>query len=516
MSKSRRKKIENCKRRIQRRNDPAKAWPPQDTPMIRGTNAHYEMADRTKGIACGGIGVILRLALWCGLRSAIDRHLHLLKVHLPYHESDHVLNIALNILAGGRTLDDIELLRNDENYLNAIGAERIPDPTTAGDFCRRFEESNVLDLMEAINETRIAIWKTQPASFFREAIIDVDGVVTPTTGECKEGMDISYKGVWGYHPLVVSLANTNEPLYLCNRPGNRPSNDGAGPWIDRAIKLCTQAGFREVTLRGDTDFSLTQKLDGWHESNVRFVLGYDSHPNLVEKANNLPASAWQRLERRPKYERKSAPRARPENVKQRIVTEREYRKIVLKGEEVAEFWYSPGKCKRTYRMVVLRKNLSEERGENALIDDIRYFFYITNDGCAHPQDIVFDANQRCNQENLISHLTSGVPALHAPVNTLVANWAYMVMASLAWTLKAWFALVQPAIGRWRHRREAEKNKILAMEFRTFLNAFILLPAQIIRQGRRIIFRILSWNQWLEVLFRTWDRLSKPLVIPTRC
>jgi len=135
-------------------------------PMLGRANIHYEMADRTRGIACGGVALILRLVLWCGLRSRIDRALSLLRVHLPYHESDHVLNMAFNILAGGKTLDDIELLRNDANYLDALGAERIPDPTTAGDFCRRFGKSDVCDLMEAINETRLDIWKTQPPSFF--------------------------------------------------------------------------------------------------------------------------------------------------------------------------------------------------------------------------------------------------------------------------------------------------------------------------------------------------------------
>jgi len=219
VSNSRRKKLEKRKRRIERRNDPAKQRFRQDMPMLGRANIHYEMADRTRGIACGGVALILRLVLWYGLRSRIDRALSLLRVYLPYHESDHVLNMAFHILAGGKTLDDIELLRNDENYLDALGAERIPDPTTAGDFCRRFGESDVCDLMEAINETRLDIWKTQPPSFFEEAVIDVDGVLTQTQGECKEGMEFSYKKTWGYHPLAVSLANTNEPLYIVNRRG---------------------------------------------------------------------------------------------------------------------------------------------------------------------------------------------------------------------------------------------------------------------------------------------------------
>src|SRR5258708_19341123 len=104
-----------------------------------------------------------------GLVRNINKNLHLLKPHLPYHESDHVLNLAYNILAGGQRLEHLELRRNDEVYLNALGAERIPDPTTAGDFCRRFHRCDVLDLMDTINQTRLRVWPQQPAASFAPA-----------------------------------------------------------------------------------------------------------------------------------------------------------------------------------------------------------------------------------------------------------------------------------------------------------------------------------------------------------
>ena len=118
-----------------------------------------------------------------------------------------------------------------------------------------------------------------------------------------------------------------------------------------------------MTLRGDTDFTQTKHLDRWDEQEVEFVFGMDARKNVVEIAETLSTQAWNRLERRPKYEVETVPRSgqRPENVKQEIVREREYKNIRTVSEDVAEFEYSPIACKKTYRVVVLRKNLSVDR-----------------------------------------------------------------------------------------------------------------------------------------------------------
>ncbi len=457
----------------------------------------------------GGIGAMHLLARRTGLIDEIDARLHLLKIHLPYHESDHVLNIAYNILSGGTCLEDIELRRNDEVYMDALGAQRIPDPTTAGDFCRRFSRTDLQALMNVINDVRVNVWQQQPESFFDEAIIDVDGSVASTTGESKQGMGLSYKGVWGYAPLIVSLANTQEPLYLVNRSGNRPSHDGASWYVNRAGVLCEKAGFRRVLLRGDTDFSQTRHLDGWDRRGWKFIFGFDIRSNIQEIANKLPESRWKPLERPAKYEVRTEPRRRPDNVKERIVVEREYKNIRLQSEDVAEFEYRPTFCEKTYRMIVVRKNLSVARGEAVLFDDVRYLCYITNDESQTPEEIVFLANDRCNQENLIEQLKNGVRAMQMPVDNLLSNWAYMVMASLAWTLKAWFALSLPEKGRWADRHRDEKDRVVRMEFKKFLNAFMLVPAQITRSGRRIIYRLLAWNPWQTVFLRGVDAAVTP-------
>ena len=498
------------KRRIQNRLD-KNDLRGMERPMFTASNIHYEIAERTRAVSAGGIGAIHQVVKHVKLDELINQRLRLLKLCLPYHESDHVLNIAYNMLAGGTCLEHLETLRNDEVYLDAVGARRIPDPTTAGDFCRRFSPWHIHVLQETFNEARLRVWGQQPQAFFKEAVIDGDGAMVETGGECKQGIDINYKGQWGYHPLVISLANTCEPLYIVNRSGNRPSHEGAAFYYDQAVNLCRKAGFQKILLRGDTDFSQTKHLDGWDAGGVRFIFGMDASPTLVSLAENLPKRAWTKLERRPRYEVKTQPRRRPKNVKEQIVREREFENIRLQGEWVAEFSYQPVACERPYRMIVVRKDLEVTRGQKVLFDNrVRYFFYITNDCERIPQAVVEKANERCNQENLIAQHKSGVSALKAPVDTLESNWAYMVMASLAWSLKAWAALLLPEEGRWKERRVEEKRKLLRMEFATFQRVFMNMPAQIVRTSRRIIFRLLSWNPWQEVFFRLLDQLQQPL------
>jgi hypothetical protein len=316
-------------------------------------------------------------------------------------------------------------------------------------------------------------------------------------------MDLSYDGRWGYHPLIVSLANTGEVLRLVNRSGHRPSQEGAAAQIDQVLQLCRRAGFRRVLLRGDTDFSQTAHLDRWDEDpRVRFVFGYDAAAKVKANAEHLPAHAWSPLERAPRYEVQTEPRLRPSKVKEAVVVARQFDNLRLRCEDVAEFNYRPTACRKDYRMIVVRKNLSVEKGERWLFDDVRYFFYLTNDWVAEPEEIVFQANDRCHQENLLAQLHNGVRALKAPVDNLESNWAYMVMTALAWNLKAWWALMLPERpGRWLQRHREEKRWALALEFKTFVNAFIHLPCQIIRTGRKLVYRLLSWNPYQRIFFR---------------
>ena len=378
-----RKRLANRKRRLARRLDKFNFPDDLSVPMMRAPNIQYEVAERTVGTSYGGIGLVHQLVGELDLAGEIDKRLGLFKIHLPYHESDHVLNLAYNALCTGTCLQDLELRRQDEAYLNALGAERIPDPTTASDFCRRFCRDDLSNLQAAIDAARLKVWARQGEEFLAEACIEADGTFVVTGAECKQGIDRTYK--------------------------------------------------------------------------------------------------------------------------------RQYKDIRLESEEVAEFMYRPTACKRAYRIIVLRKNLHvNEPREGRFFEDYRYFFYITNELEPTPAECVFSGNQRCNQENILAQLGS-LRALHAPVNDLLSNEAYMLCTSLAWNLKAWLALWLPDTpGRWAEKHQAQKQRLLKLEFRTFANYWMRIPCQVLKTGRRIICRLLAWNEWQDVFFRLAEQLSRPL------
>jgi hypothetical protein len=368
--------------------------------------------------------------------------------------------------------------------------------------------------MDAINETRVKVWQQQPDSFFDLAVVEGDGSMIETTGEKKEGIGLNHNKQWGYHVLALTLANTRETLYLQNRSGNRPSHEGAAKYFDKSVQLCRRAGFRRVRLRGDTDFSQTKHLDRWDNNRVEFVFGYDAAPNLVEKAENLEDSAWKALKRKSKYDNKSGrTRARRPNHKEQFVVEKEYRNQILEDEEVAEFAYRPTACRQPYRMIVLRKTIRMMEGQTFLFHEPKYFFFITNlpKRTMPPARIVSEANSRCDQENIFAQ-GKEMGALSAPLHDLTSNWAYMVIAMLAWNLKCWLSLSLKLAGNAtaRERRMEKKKRLLRMDFSTFRQQLIQVPAQILKRGRQLICRLLSWTPATELMFLLHESVSLPL------
>ncbi len=468
--------------------------------MLSSGPVSYEIGANVDATCFGGIAAVHRLVTKLGLVEQINQGLHLLKVHLPYHESDHVLNLAYNVVCGGTRLEDIERLRHDSAYLNALGADLIPDPTTAGDFCRRFAEADVVELMERINAVRPQLWTGQGRELLGPvAYIDADGTIAPTDGQRKQGMDLSYKGVWGYAPLIVSLANTREVLYLVNRPGNAPSHQGAAAWIDKAIDLVAPHAPR-VCLRGDTDFSLTAHFDRWAKK-VDFIFGMDASPALRRgprpSTNDAGGGCTGRPRTSPAPARPgrgdpttssaSSPNAATSTCNWTTRTSRSSSTFPASAPApTGSSWYV-----RTSAAAAARTCCSTRSAT---------FFYITTRTDLTAAQIVELANERCDQENVIGQLKSGINALRVPLYDLVSNWAHMVIAALAWNLKAWFAMMM--------HRKADRHEYIRMEFRRFLNSVILIPAMVMRRARGITVRLIGYTPSLDRLFSAWTTIER--------
>lgn len=480
---------------IRERLDP-RWYPETDRPVLSGESVRFEVSQRSGAIAWGGLGLIRQLVKRLGVAKRLDARVEVLQRHFPYHESDHILNLVYNLVSGGETLEDLERRRCDVAYLDAVGARRIPDPTTAGDFLRRFDEGDIRSLLEASLEIGQRAWKWKRGK--GQATIDVDGTIAEVGGDCREGADLSYNGKWGYGPLLVTLANSSEVLWAENRAASRPSHEGAPQALERCAQACLARGFASVLFRGDTDYTQTAYLDGWDEKGYRFVFGMMAHTkvrNLAESLEEGLFQRWKRPRRQP-----TGVRSRPTNQRELVIRARGYRDLELEEEHIAEIEYRPKQCGRTYRLVILRKTIRVTQGQQLLEPQIRYFFYLSNlKAETHTaQQIVTESNQRCNQENVIAQLKGPLGAMRMPTKSFLANWAYLVIGCLAWNLKTWLALSVPK--KIRHHFER-------CDFRTFHRDIILVPAQILRSGRRTIFRLLGFKETVPWILRAHQAIS---------
>jgi len=472
-----------------------RAWPTARGRVLRHPKLHVEetQADVT---SYGGLALATGVARALGLPQLLDERLNLLRRQLPYTESDHVLSHVYNLFVGGSCLEDMANLQGSEAVRRMLGACRLPDPTTAGDFLRRFDQTTLDALDEAIDDAQERVWRRrykkrrQPV-----AIVDLDSHVREVYGVQKEGADFSHKGTWSYHPLVISLAGTQECLRLINRPGNAPSAEGA---VDQLSKLLPRLGkrFRQVIVRGDSAFLNHKILDTCAEADQCFAIVMAGYPNVVDLADKLPETAWQRFEPRVQREpRKKPQRRRRGNLRRRIARRRNKRDMLLLKQWVAEIPYQPSRCKHSYRLIIRRQFIEEVDKQGNLFDLWRYRFALTNLTDRSAEEVLDLTYRRCDQENLIEQLQNGLAGMRMPTGELLSNAAFLCCARLAHNLKSWLAQL------------ALPNEVARWEWKRFRHAFVYVAATVIRRARQTWVRLAAAHRYHGEFAQALSRLQ---------
>lgn len=481
-------------------------WPEIGGRVSRLPRTHVEVDERSEVTPYGGLAVATAFLRRFKVAERIDRHVKVFLIHLPYHESDHVLAQALNLYVGGTCIEDVANLQHSEAARRIIGACRIPDPTTAGDFLRRFHEKEhqLPGLRGAVDDVQAEVWRRLRRGRGRNdeawSIVDVDGHVKPLYGVQKEGADF-YKSTWCYQPLIASLAGTGECLAIRNRPGNVRSSDGTAGVLDQVLPRVRERGGR-MLVRGDSDFDRSDVRAACDRAGAYFAFvgrEFKDRPKLVEK---IPESEWkpfrtrahrERVERRkqPSYaSRRKKPNRRRQRARARNFTEKQLVKQWITEVEQIDADGKP------YRLVIRRQLIEHREGQRLLFDEYRYRYIVTSlPASVSTQDAVDLTYERCDQENVIEQLGSGLAAWRMPVAEFDGNSAWLEIARLAWNLGKWIALL------------ALPAEVVRWEWKRFRQAFVHVAAQVIRRSRQIVLRFSAAHRWHQLLVAAHQQLQ---------
>lgn len=393
-----------------------------------------------------------------------------------------------------------------------LAACRLPDPTTGGDFLRRFDDrphgGSLGGLCQAVDEIQTEVWRklAGPGRGRKHkdelAVVDVDGHQKKLYGVQKQGVDFSHTGTWSYQPLLVSLAGTGECLAVRNRPGNVRSSEGTGEVLLEVLPRLEQR-FEHVLVRGDSDFDRRDVRQACEAHGAYFAFVGRETRNRPAMAENLEEKQWrpfrtrsarQRAEqaKRPGYER----RRKQHNRRRRKARQRGYNELALVKQWVAETTYRPAGSANSYRLIIRRQRIEHRQGQRFLFEEYRYRYVVTNLPTSwSPQDVVDQTYERCDQENLIEQMGSGLAAWRMPVAEFAGNCAWLEIARLAWNLAKWIAqLAMPAeVVRW--------------EWKRFRHAYVYLAAQVVKQGRQLWLRFSNSHRFTFDLLAAHQRLQ---------
>jgi hypothetical protein len=367
-----------------------------------------------------------------------------------------------------------------------LGTSRIPDPTTAGDFLRRFDKEALHDLDGAIDEVQERAWRRRYGNRKRKlGVIDLDSHVRHVYGDQKEGADFTYKGGFGYHPLVISLAGSQECLRLVNRSGNTPSADGAAEHLEELVPL-VKARFQKVLIRGNSAFSRQDIFDVCDGNGLHFAMVSTSQKNFADLADSIPEHRWRVFRAAHKKPVEPGKRRKRGNHRRRQrARQRGKRDLKLEKQWVMEIPYQPARSDKTYRLIVRRQRI-EESVQGELFELWRYRYVLTNlPKSVATEEAVRQTYQRCDQENVIEQLQNGVAAMRMPTGGLLANHAFLVCARLAHNIKAWLAML------------ALPEEAMRWEWKPFRKAFVYVAARVIKRSRQRVVRLSGSHRFAD-------------------
>jgi hypothetical protein len=482
------------------------AWPEIGGRVSRLPRTHVEVDERSEVTPYGGLAIATAFLRRFKVAECIDRHVQVFLLHLPYHESDHVLAQALNLYAGGTCIEDIMNLQHSEAVRRILGAPRIPDPTTAGDFLRRFHEKEhqLPGLRRAVDEVQVAVWRRLRRGRGKRgeawSIVDVDGHVKPLYGVQKEGADF-YKSTWCYQPLIVSLAGTGECLAIRNRPGSVRSSDGTAGVLDQVLpRVCERGG--RMLVRGDSDFDRSDVRAACDRAGAYFAFVGREFPDRPKLVETIPEAAWKPFRTRAHRERVEQ-RKRPSYVSRRKKRNRRRQRARARNfteKQLVKQWVTEVALTDTdgkpYRLVIRRQLIEHRKGQRMLFDEYRYRYIVTSlPASVSTQDVVDLTYERCDQENVIAQLGSGLAAWRMPVAEFDGNSAWLEIARLAWNLGKWIALL------------ALPAEVVRWEWKRFRQAFVYAAAQVIRRSRQIVLRFSAAHRWHDLLVAAHQQLQ---------
>ena len=410
-----------------------------------------------------GLSLFYAMAEILKIPKSLDDHVQVKQRDSGYPESEHILALAANAFVGGDFLDDLEALREDDAIKMAIGRKEIPDPTTAGEFCRRFSRGHILQINKAFAEIEHEVYKKRKD--VSDLTIDVDAKVHEVYGKKKQGAAKAYNGVYSLQPMYAFADETDELLHVEVRSGNTHPGAKAVSYLRRLAKKIPSS-VEKIYLRSDSAFYNREVVEFCEEKGWEFSITADQTAALLRAINTLAPDAW--------------------------CQDTEDAEIAY-----GEFTYNPVKWKKGCRYLVRREREKEKQGQKALFEKYSYYVVVTNkEGEVKALMKTHAGRGRC--EKRIGQFTNEFLS-HLPLKEFMANWVYLLCAQLAYNLSLWIRdLVLPKGYRKKHIKRIRRT-------------IGLIASKVISGGRQISLRISLLHHWWRDFVQAWEKI--PLLHP---